>query len=258
MEAFVLLVLLSMLVGCPAAPAPNDGGSEPDVPTVEGGTIRPDAELVDAGPALDGGGPSCPGACDPRLAGSCGSTSTCAFESGTPGCVSAIGTLARGAECESSTACAAGLGCFRDRETGLGVCRTICCPGVEGDCPSGERCGGSGELLGGARTAWGECAPARSCDVLATDACAAREACYIIAPDGTSECRIAGRAEAGAACEVPEDCAAGLFCGGLGARACLVVCALATSRACADGMRCVAQSYSPPGSGICTRDMLAP
>jgi hypothetical protein len=93
--------------------------------------------------------------------------------------------------------------------------------------------------------------------VLAPADCPSREACYIVGADAATECRFAGTAEAGAACERPEDCAPGLFCGGLGAHTCLVVCALAAARGCPDGMRCVAQSYSPAESGICVRDMLA-
>lgn len=256
-----LLVALVALAGCTSTTDVGDGGVVPDVPTIEGGTIRPDATAEDAaGP--DGSradaGPSCPGACDPRVARSCSGTASCTLGIGLPMCVPALGAGARGDACSSPDECGAGLGCFRDRATGLGSCERACCPLDGAGCEPTERCGGAGELVGGERTAWGQCGPVRSCDVLAPVACTEREGCFIVDPSGATECRLAGLAAAGEACERPEDCAAGLFCGGLGPRTCLVVCELAAARACPDLSRCVAQSYSPAGTGVCVREPGAP
>lgn len=250
-----------LLASCASSSAVTDGGTEPDVPTVEGGTIRPDASPEDAtvaDAAAPDAGPSCPGACDPRMTRGCFGSGFCALAAGVPMCVPMLGTVARGGECTTPEECGFGLGCFRDRATGLGSCERVCCPADGMGCDPAERCGGSGELVGGERTAWAQCGPVRACDVLDPVACTEREGCFIVDAAGTTECRIAGTAAAGEACAQAEDCAAGLFCGGLGARTCLVVCALAAARGCPDLTRCIAQSYSPPGSGVCTREPGAP
>ena len=66
-----------------------------------------------------------------------------------------------------------------------------------------------------------------------------------------AECRYGGSAGVGETCELAEDCMPGLFCAGLGPKACVQVCRIDDMRSCPDGSACVAQAYSPAGTGVC-------
>ena len=159
------------------------------------------------------------------------------------------GLLEAGSECMASVECAAGLACF-DNGSGRSTCELICCPGDD-TCGPEATCGGSGQLVGGVPTSWGRCLPERRCTVLAApSACTEREACYVVDAMGTTECRVAGARVSGEACEVPNDCAAGLACVGATAKVCVPLCILGEST-CPRSNECVRQAYTPSGIGIC-------
>jgi hypothetical protein len=109
--------------------------------------------------------------------------------------------------------------------------------------------------VNGTRVSWGECGPPRPCDLFAPeDACAPREGCYLVDLEGRTECRVAGVAGPGEACDAQEDCRGGFFCAGLGERACLRVCRIDADDCPAGEGRCIAQAHSPEGTGFCTED----
>jgi len=245
-----------LLASACVAPSPQDAGVERDTALAEGMVVRTDATVVDDA-AQDVGGDAavsaCGLGCDPSgppgpLSG-CPIGQRCVLEAEAPTCRSAAG-LAAGSPCDAVDACGLGLACFRASRSTGGVCAPVCCPRGPDACVAG-RCGGDGVLVDGTVTAFGRCLPPRRCDVLAPElTCEAREGCYVVDALGTTECRLAGVRGLNDSCVLPEDCAPGLFCGGLGARTCLRICAIDTPR-CEAGQRCVAQSYSPAGSGVC-------
>ncbi len=263
-SSLVLAVLsLSSVLGCTVlgCTVPDPGTDAPlplDTALTEGGIIRDDvgsasdAARIDAG--SDAGVLRCTSDCDPRFdADGCVDDLRCTLAAEEPACSDAFGASEAGEPCTSVDGCAPGLACFRASRSAGGVCGVICCPGDDAaTCEGTARCGGDGTLVDGTATAWGRCVVPRTCSVLSPElTCEAREGCYIVDGVGGTECRIAGTAEAGEACTVPEDCAAGLFCGGLATRTCLRVCSLTMTRACSSDERCVAQTYSPEGTGIC-------
>lgn len=205
-----------------------------------------DAYRVDAPPT------ACPAACDPTLRGrdTCLDSASCLLRGAEPTC-GAPGTQTLGQVCETVDACAAGLACFRAARTSGGICAPVCCTADPSACTMG-RCGGDGVLVDGTTTSYGRCVLPRTCDVLAPElTCEMREGCFIVDAEGHTECRTAGGRLLGESCTLPEDCGAGLFCGGLETRTCLRICAIDTARGCGADERCVAQTYSPVGSGIC-------
>lgn len=236
-----------------------DGGVRPADATPDVRLL--DAPIDDSAPpprdadAAADGAPmpaACPaGECDPSRAGDCGDAACTIGADGQAHCTMAAGTGAAGSPCTESGQCQPGLGCFG--ADGIGTCAQVCCPGELALCPGDLRCH-SGTLADGTSTPWGYCAPARTCDVLRpTSSCRPGEGCYIVEADGGTECRFSGMGEAGAPCMVPEDCAAGFFCGGLRTRTCRRICSLDDPMSCPEGEgRCVAYSYSPEGTGICT------
>lgn len=249
------------MTGCHAATVPG-----PDA------APQRDAELADGGGVLDGGSvPSldasadagdggsawtCPvEVCDPRVGDDGCREGACVLWGSTAACEVGAGALLAGSPCEAVTDCAPGLACFQDRD-GSGVCGRICCPGDELACPEGSLCAGSGSLVDGTSAPWGRCLPPRSCSLLRPEAtCEAREGCYLLDLDGTTECRIAGTAGAGEPCRIQEDCQAGFFCGGVRSMLrCVRVCRLGGDECPSDEGRCVAQAHSPEGTGFCTAD----
>lgn len=252
------LLAVPTTLACTVAPMPADVGAIEDTGLSEGGIIRedagarPDAPGSDA--SSDAGTSMCEGLCDPRSEDGC-PDGTCVLSGESPSCELDAGAADEGAACDSVTACAHGLACFRAARSSGGVCAQICCPGDASSCGDVARCGGDGVLVDGTETSWGRCVLPRPCDLLAAElTCEAREGCYVVDPGGTTECRLAGSAGAGDACVVPEDCASGLFCGGIGERTCLRVCSIASPRTCTGDERCVAQTYSPEGTGVCVLD----
>ncbi len=224
---------------------------------------RADATVVDGGPisdaagtdarvdATDAAGPlSCEGPCDPvAVVGTC-DAGFCVLAGSEPSCVSTGGGQAEGEPCDAVDPCAPGLACFLKREGG--TCGRVCCPTASDGCRVDEHCGGPGVLFDGTRTTFRQCLPPRRCNVLG-DACEPMEACYIVDPDGGTDCRAAGTAPVGAPCERPNDCAPGLACTGLFERTCVRVCSLTASAACPpDEGTCVAYAQSPEGTGLCT------
>jgi hypothetical protein len=222
----------------------DDGGMDSALPSDAG---------VDASTA-DSAVPSCTGDCDPREGAACGDAGVCALSGEAPVCT-VVGTKAAGASCEAVDDCLPGLGCFM--RAGGGVCAAVCCPG-EATCPTDERCTGSGILVDGTETEWWSCVGTRTCDVLQPmDACERGEGCYIVSPEGDTDCLRAGAGEAGADCVDQNDCAAGYFCAGVTGGTCARICEIGAStgpRACPDGEgNCQAYPYSPEGTGVCTR-----
>ena len=209
-------------------------------------------------PMTDAGGPSCAaGACDPREPGSC-SSGVCGLRDLLPACFPSAGRLGAGEACTEDAQCGETLACFADA-IGVGTCAPVCCPGDDSTCEPGSHCGGSGRLASGVTTSWGRCLPPRPCDVLMPEGdCAEREGCYIVSASGDTDCRLAGTATLGEPCERAEDCVPGFFCAGVGSRACIRVCSLTDPATCpAREGECVAQRYSPPGTGVCVMPVSA-
>ncbi len=254
------------LFGCSVS-APDaklrDGGG--DGAAVDAGVQFLDASL-DATPApLEAGGPVVDAAaasciatpCDPRLARPCGADamSACRLGPDGPRCVGEIGMQGPGTPCLASAECGPGLECFA-APGGAGRCTRPCCAAEEEACPVGARCEAGARLVDGSATAWGRCVPVRPCDVLAPEGrCEPGEGCYVVSPSGATDCRPAGGAPVGAACDAPADCVPGAFCAGLSVRTCVRICALGAGGAsgCPSGEgSCRAYPYSPPGTGVCS------
>lgn len=242
------------LTGCGDAPSAIDGGQPRDAGFADAIVIATDGAAIDAAIAQDaaqvhdGAIASCAmGSCDPREDAECGATAACVLADRLPECADAVGALQAGEPCATELECAAGLACFRDGAAG--TCARVCCPGDPGACDDGMRCSADGVLVTGVATSWGRCGAPRACDPR-TPECPAREGCYI--DYRSADCRLAGTAELGEACAVPEDCLPGFHCAGIGAPTCVRVCVLADPRSCpsAEGT-CVAQAYSPEGTGVC-------
>jgi hypothetical protein len=247
------IVCALAIAGCDMTPpGDDDAGPRRDASYADGGGLLDGGIPHDASTKTDSGGVHvCEvGRCNPQFPVGCGEES-CVLWDETPSCGTA-GLSGPGADCISTMDCAAGLACFR-RESGYGICGRICCPGGD-TCVEGSICGGAGVLVDGTETSWGECLPPRMCDVLRPElVCAEREGCYIVDSAGTTECRVAGSAAAGDPCELQEDCAAGLFCGGIGALRCVQICMVGGDE-CPAEERCVRQAHSPEGTGFCTFD----
>lgn len=261
------LLLLSALLcatpGCSSSgPGAQDAGAPRDTQPSDstiGGDSGHDAGSApsDTGTAPDAG-PACGGACDPTMARTCHTAQRCVIgASGEPECMAAFpdaGTSLAGDTCAAQADCSAGLGCFLDPSTMQGRCARLCCPGAS-TCDPAQRCAGDDVLVDGSRTSWARCLPPRACDLAHPSyVCAPREGCYIVDGDGHTECLIAGTGADGEVCSAPADCAAGLACVGLITRTCATICLLGTADphgGCGDTRHCVAQAYSPAGTGIC-------
>ncbi len=250
-------ILVGMLLVVSAC---GDDDSEPiDFGTPRDAIMVVDGPLEDSGasdanpPMVDMSGPICPGICRPdEVTGCSDSSATCVLEGAEPRCAATTGTLEAGTPCEDADQCAAGYACFQ-RRTG-GVCGRICCPGDPTTCTVGQVCRGTGILVAGVATGYGECQEPRMCDVLATpvEACQPGEGCYIISAEETG-CLAAGMGETGAACEAPNDCAPGFACVGAFDGTCARICRLGRAGDCMDGEgSCVAYAQSPDGTGLCT------
>ncbi len=251
--AFVLLA-----AGCGDGMEGPDAALSRDAALADGGGLLDGGSELPAdsgGAASDAGAPGyCPyDACDPRYPDGC-SDGSCVLWSPASSCEGMPGALANGMACTSVSDCAPGLACFLTPSGG--VCGRICCPGDPAACIGDAFCAGSGMLVDGTQTEWGQCLPPRSCDVLhPADTCEPREGCYIIGADATTECRVAGVGGPGDACMAQEDCQSGFFCGGIGtSRHCVRICALGAGDCPTAEGRCVAQVHSPTGTGFCTVD----
>lgn len=231
--------------------APVDFGTPRDAIMVVDGQLA-DSGLSDQGPpAIDMSGPMCPGSCRPDTTSGC-TDGTCVLEGAEPRCAATTGTLEGGTPCESADQCAPGYACFQ-RRTG-GVCGRICCADEVSTCGADEVCRGTGILVDGTATGYGECQEPRMCDVLAApvEACEPGEGCYIISAEETG-CLAAGTGETGADCERPNDCAPGFACVGAFDGRCARICRLGRMDDCEEGEgSCVAYAQSPDGTGLCT------
>lgn len=258
--------MAAALVGCSAEPVSDaDAGPERDATLADAPPIVPDASTDGSAPsdaAPVDAAPACAmGECDPRMPGGCESGLSCVLADRMPACAMGTLAIAAGEPCTAETDCAPGLACFQDGASG--VCAPVCCPGdpaacgADRDAGPSERCSADGVLVNGVATSWGRCAPPRACDPRMPE-CAPREGCYIRYPDRGAECRFAGTAELGEECVRPEDCLPGFHCAGIDRRTCVRVCDLGDARSCPDGEgACVAQAYSPEGTGVCVLTMRA-
>ncbi len=248
------------------------GASDPSPPDLDGAIGPTDATIVDAGPVLDSG----PGAdaggrdaasadagiswctvgdCDPREGSAC-DTGVCVPTPTGTACIAGTAELDEGDACEEPGDCLPGLVCFRRGDGG--VCALPCCPGDDADvCGAEMRCAGAGTRVDGTSTDWWQCVPPRPCDPLHPEAaCEPGEGCYIVSSTGETDCRRAGEAGVGDACEDQNDCAPGLFCGGLVSPTCVRICSLGDAGAAvtcpSEEGSCRAYGHSPEGTGICT------
>ena len=265
LQALGLALLLGGF-GCDSEPIGLDGSLMRDATVGDGGGfLDAGAAASDAGGpasdagAIDAGAPLCDRrACDPRAAASSCIAGPCALWSTSPTCEATTpGTLTVGMPCADVQACGDGLACFLDEAGGTGLCGRICCPTDGAACAVGSSCGGSGVLVDGTETRWGRCLAIRSCNVLRPgEVCEPREGCYLIDGSRMTECRVAGAGGAGDGCEAQEDCQAGFFCGGIAAaRRCVRLCSVVDDTCPATEGRCIAQSHTPDGVGLCTMDM---
>lgn len=251
--------LLALLVVAALACGDDDVGFDDagmrdaasDTPVLDAPVTDAPMEDVGADAGVDSGMPGCRGICDP-IEAVCEDSMACVLAGAVPMCVAEAGELTEGTPCESDDACGPGLACFLKRE--LGVCGRICCPSGD-SCGASERCGGTGILVSGVETGFRECLPPRPCEVLDVDACEPMEACYVVSPEGDTDCRRAGESDLGEPCMEPNDCAPGLLCAGFFEQTCQRVCELGEEGSCraGEGM-CIAYAQSPPGTGICTPD----
>ena len=250
-----------VLAACSAGQPALDAGPYRDASLLDGAIVIEDGgSAPDASATPDAGAPLCPpGDCDPTRVGSCPEGSgSCVLYGAAPSCALDVGTVRTGYSCESNLDCAPSLACFiAGTSVTTGVCARVCCVGDDSVCDPGQRCAGSGLLLAGTLTPWGRCLETRACDVLSPTTCEPREGCYIVDATGRTECRVAGAAQAGESCVLPEDCAPGLFCGGLTTRQCIQICRIGQGE-CPTMQRCVAQAHSPSGTGFCTTETLRP
>lgn len=239
-----------------------DAGAPRDAALVEGGVVPRDAAASPDAGAADGGGAStdagaaaCLNGCDPREPSSCGDDAgVCALHDREAECVAMLGELTEGEVCAAEDACAGGLACWGRGTSGEGVCGRICCPSERGVCGDEREvdCGTGAMLVTGVPTSWGRCGPVRTCDVLAPSACGPGEGCYIETEPLRAVCRWAGTRDVGEPCAEARDCLPGFFCGGVPMRACVRVCRVDDPASCPpEEGRCVAQAYSPAGSGVC-------
>lgn len=235
--------------------APADAGRDRDGTVIVDDAFVPDAAASDAASdagradaAADAAPAACPGACRADM-GRC-AVGVCVLTAAEPMCATVGGMMPLDSPCETTDQCVAGLACFRDREGG--VCRRICCPEEPSSCGVEERCGGTGILVDGTATSYGECWPPRPCTLFLADMCLAGESCFLL-DAGETDCRVAGTAIVGESCAEANDCEAGLSCVGAFGRTCARVCRLAASDGCpADEGVCRAYADSPEGTGICT------
>ena len=236
-----------------------DAGPTRDAFVAEAGPIRLDGDVrdgpaaSDAARAPDAAAVVCPmSTCDPRTGDGCPLETTCRPIAAGAECAMLMGSGAAGSPCMSSVDCGPGLACFRHGS--VAMCGRVCCVGGT-DCDGTDRCVGGRALWDGTTTPWGECVAPRACNVLHPgDTCDMGDGCYIVSPDGATDCRPAGSAAEGAECVEPSDCAPGLFCGGLSRRTCARICAIPQGggASCPAGTVCRAYTYSPAGTGICS------
>jgi hypothetical protein len=252
--------LLGLGCGAPSADEPDaavgrdamlaEGGISIDAPESDGGAYDVGPDPGDAAATACASGP-----CDPRRPIETCAMGVCVLRDAVPLCVSRVGEAAEGSACESSEQCAQGLACFRGQDGGR--CARVCCPASDrAFCGVAMRCSAEGTLANGVTTTWGQCAVRRPCDLLASrPSCAPREGCYIVYPrlpdQPQAECLYAGTADVGETCTEQNDCRPGLFCAGIRTRTCVRICRLASPTECAADERCVAQAYSPEGTGVC-------
>lgn len=259
----VPLVALSLgAAGCDSGvPEIPDGARMRDAAVADGGGLLDAGATLDAAAPFDapfdaGGSALCMVAtCDPRLPATGCAVGQCSLHAADASCETEAGSLSAGAECTAASDCAPGLACFLAE--GRGVCGRVCCPADGEACvDEGATCGGSGVLIDGTETSWGRCLARRTCDVLEPErTCEAREGCYIVDRDGATECRVAGSGGPGDSCEVQEDCASGFFCGGFGpGKRCVRICRIGAGDCPTEEGRCVMQSQTPVGVGLCTLD----
>jgi hypothetical protein len=229
-----------------------EGGIRLDVSEYDGGEHDATVEVDAESPVL-----CTTGACDPRdPVRSCAGRGVCVLRDRWPVCVMRVGDLPEHAPCMASEECAPGHACFRGPDGG--VCARVCCPASDSAlCGTDTRCSADGTLSNGVVTSWGRCAPHTACDLFAPErSCAPREGCYIVYPrretEPETECLYAGSADVGDRCVEQNDCRPGLFCAGIGSRSCVRICRLDEPESCpSDEGRCVAQAYSPRGTGVC-------
>ena len=147
----------------------------------------------------------------------CGRGQACYILEGKPVCTWA-GSASKGEECAHLNACGPGLTCFRGR------CQPYCddSPSAAPDVSCKEQCGQGGYPIPGA-----EDSPAKVClgqNCLLDDvSCPDGEACYRF--NELYLCAEKGKAEAGAACQYPNDCVEHTSCmGGEGVFSCRQLC----------------------------------
>lgn len=259
-------VLVCSAAGCDSSPGDGaDAGTRPDATLADGAVTIGDGGARDASVAADaasrdgGVAPLCAGDCDPTIVpgpdagvgGDCEPGLTCALRDRVPVCHPTSGVVADGEACDVDRICAPGLACFA-LASGP-TCAAVCCPGDDSLCPSGQRCGGDGMLASGVATSWGRCLDITPC-VLFESTCATREGCYIVSSSGDTSCLLAGDRAVGESCDVDvqNQCAPGLFCAGVGEGRCVRLCSLTDGSTCPrEEGRCIAQTYSPPDTGVC-------
>lgn len=258
------IVLATALPACSGTSQPPLDASPPRDASVVDSTLGSDSggASVDAGSdasaLVDAATVWCGGACDPARADACADlTLVCRVDERGAACAprSDAGVATMGDACGVQADCAPGLACFAQTPGLPGRCLEPCCAPTD-RCGADRRCRGTGLLAEGTASPWHACLPPVTCDLAGREhPCATGEGCYVVDDVGTTECLLAGPAQPGAPCTIPNDCAPGSVCTGLTTRTCVQVCFLASTQprqGCADGERCQAQAYSPPGTGICT------
>ena len=129
----------------------------------------------------------------------------------------------------------------------------FCCPHAPRCANPNEHCGGSGRLVDGSETEYGQCVAPQDCRILGTNECGEREACYIVDAEGKTDCRRVGSQEVGESCNKLNDCLPGLACTGLFERTCARICELGNDSSCPSSEgTCIEYAQSPENTGLCT------
>jgi hypothetical protein len=214
---------------------PDDSSQCPQPP--DGGTFTEDAAAVTPPPVGSGGGES---------------------DAGGPAChviplgqaCWAAGTGGDGAQCQTSTDCAASFECVGSP----GQCRHYCCNGNT-SCDTATFCDVQATADGGVNVP--VCEPITSCTLLLTGtgngSCPKGETCAVVKDDGTTSCMSVGPVGVGQDCSVYH-CAANLTClGSAESRTCFQLCQVDAPSGCPYGTTCTssAQLFTNANIGIC-------
>lgn len=256
----LLSVVLGVAVGVAATACDTDfdpgfkardgGNGDKIVPQPDGGENDGGEDGGDDG----GDGPvACEDAvCNPVVGAGCEGPLACVLVAEQVACGTA-GVGLEGAACDAVSDCGPGLACFK-QGSGPALCERVCCGAADPCAALDQKCVEAGVLVDNTATPWGHCVDRVTCNPTESGGpCGEGLSCYVASGSGSTDCLPTGAGVAGESCAVPEDCAPGHVCAGIGAKSCRALCDLDDGDAvCGEDERCVAYAYTPDGAGVCT------